>query len=286
MKILRPGHEAMHGMPRCRGTPELVREALHSFPRVLGIGLPHTGTTTLHDLLLTLGCCFASHNHPMGFGSVESQRLQRLCTTNGSSATCTAALLQEIESWQCVSDNPWAQHWRLLAENAPPRTRFVLTRFADPLQYGISRALAGMSERRVREGALLAWAPSSKLDGLIRGHARAYRQHVVAVRAALGSSQWFAEVCWVCGDNASDVIERLQLPSPAWDAASNSLARATRASRHQSSASAGQGLPELPAWKSSGAERHRVAKLLRERILTTGAACAPGDERTAWLCVP
>ena len=51
-----PGH-ASHMMPRCRPPPELVAEASASFPRVIGVGLPHTGTTTLHTLLLLQGCC-------------------------------------------------------------------------------------------------------------------------------------------------------------------------------------------------------------------------------------
>lgn len=231
--------------------------------------MPHTGTTTLHSLLLLLGCCFATHNFPTGFTSAAAVALRHLCAANTTSAACADALLTEADSWQCLSDNPWAEHWRLLVAHAPRGTRFVLTRFADPLAFGISRLLGGVSERRAREWALASWAPGSKVDKLLRSHARAYHEHVRDVRAALAdTSRLYAEVCWACGDNASTLVAKLRLP---------------QAEANEGGDGGTTTLPPTPTHKHSGAERHRVARLLRKRVLDAKAAC---DERqgSAWMC--
>ena len=255
-------------MPRCRGSSALVLESVRAtFPRVLGVGLPHSGTTTLHSLLVMLGCCFATHNHPSGFGSKEAQSLFQLCGSSGTgnSSACVSALLAEASAWQCLTDNPWASHWKLLAASAPPKTRFVLTRFIDPLQYGISRVLGGMPLRRGREWALMTWAPGSKVDTMIREHAWHYASHVRAVRASLGHSKWYAEICWHCGDNASTLIRKLRIPPGAW--------------RADTTAEGSVDLPDTPAHKSSGDEKHRLAQELRERVVHV---CA--DKSSEWLC--
>lgn len=246
-------------MPRCRGTHALVREAVRTvFPRVVGVGLPHTGTTTLHSLLVLLGCCFATHNWPTGFQAKDSQALFRLCGNANVSLACKTALLAEASKWQCLTDNPWASHWHTLQQSAPTRTRFVLTRFADPLHYGVSRLLGGMSERRAREWALATWSPGNRVDTMLRTHARQYHDHVKTVRAALSHSPMYSEVCWACGDNATSLIRKLRLPAQ-------------------------ETVPETPEHKSAGDERHRVGRLLREKVERSGVGCR-GD--SAWLCAP
>lgn len=258
-------------MPRCRGSPALVTDAARSFPRVLGVGLPHTGTTTLHSLLLLLGCCFATHNVPAGFNSRAAQTLYGRQCANTSSPECASALEREFESWQCLSDNPWAMQWQSLSSHAPAGTRIVLTRFVDPLAYGISRLLGAASERRAREWAL-SWAPGSRADAILRSHARTYYEHVAAVRSASRRSAWrneYTELCWGCGDNASTLVAKLRLPATAWAAASDGAATPN------------QPLPETPTLKQSSDTRRRLGRGLRERLERAGACT-----EAPWMCTP
>jgi hypothetical protein len=246
--------------------------------------MPHTGTSTLHALLLILGCCLATHNHPTGFNSRDAQALDRTCGSTGGdgsanasiSPACASALLNESRNWQCLSDNPWAQHWRLLVAASPARTRFVLTRFTDPLQFGISRLMGGLPERRV-QSAVANWAPGGRLDSLIRARAAAYHAHVRSVRAALGHSRWYTEVCWGCGDNASTLVEKLRLASRIPSASG----RGDADDAHPMHLSRREDLPSTPTQKAATAERHRLGRLLRERLLRSGAACT---RTTRWMC--
>ena len=240
-----PGH-ATHMMPRCRPPPELVAEAAASFPRVIGIGLPHTGTTTLHTLLLLQGCCFAVHNHPSGFSSRQATAFERRCGVGGNPynmTDCDAELIAEARHWQCITDNPWAMRWELLVANAPLGTRFVLTTFPSALHYGVSRALASMGVNR-----MMKWSPGSEQDDLIRSHAVAYANHVRRVRWRLRGMPTFLEVCWPCGDNASSLLS--VLPRSAASDASATL------------------LP-MPTRKMAGERRQRAAAILRRKISQT-----------------
>ena len=273
------GHDT-HMRPRCRPDMRLTRSATRSFPRVFGIGLPHTGTSTLHALLVLMGCCFATHNWPSGFGSRSSLDFERRCASpiNASiSAECNAEVRDTFLTWQCASDNPWVKRWRLLAAAAPPGTRFILTRVPSALHYGISRTLAATwSVRQARERIVDGWAPGNIIDTRIVRHARTYAEHVAAVRRTLGLSPWYAEVCWACGDNATTLMRKVRVRS-----------RAVHGGRSD--------FPPTPFLKASNVERHQLASALRSRMLGRGV-CMPGGNRALgvghaaahahgeWLC--
>ena len=83
------------------------------FPRVCGIGLPHTGTSTLHTLLLRLGCCYARHNIDRRVdcvagidglhNTVPAPPLPANATRH---APCTPRIVHHAQSYQCLSEYP------------------------------------------------------------------------------------------------------------------------------------------------------------------------------------
>ena len=168
-----------------------------STPRVVNLGLPHTGTTSVHTSLFGLGCCFAVHNQPMRYVAPLAQRLD-CCPpakhlglyTRASLSGCEAELLREyLYHWQCVGDNPWAAHWQLLVRYSPPGSLFVLTRFPTALHHGLSMEM-GLTPAMV-------------------SHARAGYEHIRQVRTALRGSPYYIEICYKCGDDASVLARAL-----------------------------------------------------------------------------
>jgi len=117
-------------------------------------------------LLLQQGCSFATHNHPRYVGDFSSKLR---CPEDQQS--CAPHVEQAAQRWQCVSDDPWATHWRTLATKFPD-ARLVLTLFPSPLFYGVSRV-----------GATTNLARQANASRIVE-HAHKYASHVNAVGAA------------------------------------------------------------------------------------------------------
>lgn len=178
--------------------------------RVIGIGLPHTGTTTLDEVLRQLGCTYSTHN-------LHSSNMSELrwtwSVTGGNECAeradeCEKALLEEAKHFQCVSDDPWASHWRALAA-ADPEAMVVLTRSESALHYAITaRQWAGRSSwhREQLTELLLGSEPSNLTHAM-----NAYDAHVKEVREAFKDSPRFIEFCAQCGEDAHTLARRLQV---------------------------------------------------------------------------
>jgi len=236
-------------MPRtCTGGGMLaVNMSLGRFPRAFGIGLPHTGTSTLHQVLLRLGCCFATHNHPAfqsrsptvtcmdrsesialrttgnrtshhhqshaHHGSSPPVELQSLslAVTGTGSGSCSRNVIRLARSWQCLTDDPWASHWRALA-TAFPEAKLILTTVASPLHYGVSALGRGAGKVAFPTGYHQARMDDNEaVRAFVLAQARFYADHVRAVRARMRTDGRIVEVSWSAGDDMRSLASKLNI---------------------------------------------------------------------------
>jgi len=208
----------------CSGSSESVATAARAFPRTIGIGLPHTGTSTLHVSLLQLGCCFATHNHQehqrgerMKCGESSETLAARLAdrfdrsqanhrtVSLAEGLSCEPRVLQEAERWQCLSDDPWATHYAALGKKYPD-AKLVLTRFPTPLHYGVSALSRGAGRIAFPNGIPNA---TDAMRPFVLQQARFYFEHNRNVRKMFGQDPRFVEICWPCGDTVSTLAAKL-----------------------------------------------------------------------------
>jgi hypothetical protein len=184
--------------------------------RVLNVGMPHTGTTTVHANLRALGCCYATHNaedvlpaHRFIYewdSLMGRKKAPNLCALDR--VGCTQTLLEEASHFQCLGDNPWHDHWReLTTSNASAfadgsSTYVVLTKAPTALHYAISRQgfLNSGSE-----------AISTETISEIRGAMREYDAFIASVRAVHANNPRYFELCLECGDDAHTLARNLRL---------------------------------------------------------------------------
>ena len=173
-----------------RGTAESVATALNDglIPgRVVGIGLSHTGTSTLNKLLVMLGCCLSTHNTRMPIDEDTPRH---------------DAVVSALQDFQCVSDFPWNTEWRALSR-AYPDSFFVLTRALTPLHYAISLQLR---RERFAGGPV---ANLALLDQSMTVAMREYERHLAEVRAAYSRHSGYFELCFGCGDDMHTLARSL-----------------------------------------------------------------------------
>eukprot|EP00316_Scyphosphaera_apsteinii_P016849 CAMPEP_0119349984 /NCGR_PEP_ID=MMETSP1333-20130426/109828_1 /TAXON_ID=418940 /ORGANISM="Scyphosphaera apsteinii, Strain RCC1455" /LENGTH=202 /DNA_ID=CAMNT_0007362591 /DNA_START=32 /DNA_END=638 /DNA_ORIENTATION=- len=138
--------------------------------RVLVIGLPHSGTTSMHSMLLQLGCCYNTHNINAASPNIswtwDVYPISYRPRTGGDwckimPKTCEAVLNKELQHFQCVQDNPWASHWRSITA-AYPQAYVVLTRAQARCQpCALVREAFGRGARHIsQEQALLRDLPA------------------------------------------------------------------------------------------------------------------------------
>jgi hypothetical protein len=205
--------------------------------RVIGVGLPHTGTTYLHEMLSNqLGCLYSSHN----LRSTNQSAMLWTWAISGDeceekASECEEAVVDEARHFQCVTDDPWSSHWRALAAD-DPSSIVVLTRSLSALHYAITvkewlnRTRWGQDVRRT--SMLLGPDPTNLTHAM-----QAYEAHNQAVRDAFANYPNFVEFCAQCGEDVRTLARRLnvrglatmlrQLPSgvavrlnahPSWEA--------------------------------------------------------------------
>jgi hypothetical protein len=201
--------------------PSNVQAAVsQGFPRVIGAGLPHTGTSTLHEMLRRLGCCYNAHNlhctskeaAPVLQGLWSSKR-----TTNTTKLGTKldrhykegdrVLLLEEFSHFQCVSDSPWMDSWRELADY-DPRSRVVLTISRTALDYAVTKFLF---MHYVLIPRVKTPKSRSKVEAELREDVVAYVKHRRAVRVKYGNSGRLLEFCLQCGDGYGQLAAGLGL---------------------------------------------------------------------------
>mmetsp|Transcript_22692 Transcript_22692/g.37505 ORF Transcript_22692/g.37505 Transcript_22692/m.37505 type:complete len:266 (-) Transcript_22692:375-1172(-) len=175
-------------------------------PRVFGIGMSHTGTTTLHKLLVGLGCCYATHNVQL-----VPRNLRWIWDLAGRTACqkkhnqCMHTMRAEFRRFQCVTDNPWARFWtQLLTHRERPKHFFVLTKAQSPMHYAISRYL--FQTRFFRTPRISGAALRARL----MAYAWEYERYTAQARAELNTSHVdYIELCWKCGDTVHELARAL-----------------------------------------------------------------------------
>lgn len=192
--------------------------------RVLVIGMPHTGTTSMHSMLLLLGCCYNTHNlnaaspniswtwkwppaNRRSDGGYKCKTDPRDHGVGPPDVQCGAALIKELQHFQCVQDSPWAVHWRSITA-AYPQAYVVLTRAQSALRHVLSGAHFGGKD------------PNTFPEREVVSAVRSLQEHLVAVRAEFRTSARYFEICLQCGDDAYTLARslgldptRLQLPT-------------------------------------------------------------------------
>ena len=231
------------------GTREEVRRAVAhgALPRVIGAGLPHTGTTTLNTMLVEFGCCLSTDNTKQINKSHAwiwdmPRRPPRCAQREGA---CLEAMRSEFERFQCVTDDPWAVRWRELLQWHRADDGFrdvgkgvvvIATLAKSPIDYAITRLLF---ERRY---FALRQANESAVEARLRQLVHYYTAHEEALRAAAAAGRAPVHfVCWACGDTYGTLKRALGLAltegdegraapranaAPAWQKAQKEVLRA------------------------------------------------------------
>ncbi len=217
---LTPGHHRLLHTTTLRMTPERRANSLKEVQqavsegllpaRVIGVGLPHTGTTTLDEMLTTqLGCQFSTHN----LHSSDLQALKWTWSVTGgskceeSASECEQALVEEARHFQCLSDDPWSSHWRALIADDPSAI-VVLTRSQTALHYAIT-VKQWLNRTRWHHNLLtkLLFGDPANLTHAMQ----AYDAHNQAVREALADNPNFVELCVQCGEDVRTLARRLHV---------------------------------------------------------------------------
>lgn len=165
--------------------------SLHAHPRVLGVGWPRTGTTTLRRALVALG--FAPCDHMLELSASPARVAGWEALERGDAGAAHAL----FAGWGAAVDNPTCVFWRELTD-AFPDARVVLT-VRDPGEWHASYldAIHANTFERPRPdgdiGRVVDLLRRRWVDGALRGAprdrdvcTRAFTEHVREVRAALG----------------------------------------------------------------------------------------------------
>lgn len=174
--------------------------------RVFGVGLPHSGTTTLAHMLRQLGCCHTNHNLE---ASPPDVRWVWDWTGGGQCeerpTACTAALRREAGHFQCLTDNPWAKHWRELTTQPviDSRAFVVLTRSVSPAHYATSVEFWARRNQKV-----YGVDPSYNDSEAVIAR---YNDHLQQVRSVHRSNPRYFEICFGCGDDLWSIARHMRL---------------------------------------------------------------------------
>jgi len=178
-----------------------VGDRAHSArPKVFGIGLNKTGTSTLGECLRRLG-----YRH-------QSYSSAALAAFSHGRVTDVVDMTREFDSCE---DWPWPLVWRELYWRYGEAARFVLTTRASSKVWVESlkaHALNTHPTRAMRPVIYGHYYP----HGYEAEHQRAYERHNAAVRAffAREAPHLLLEVCWERGDGWEQLCGFLGLPVP------------------------------------------------------------------------
>ena len=234
-KLPQPGLAGCSSNDPARGravTTNMVANVIAnaSFPRVLGVGLPHTGTSTLHSMLRRLGCCYNAHNthctssrigeyHNESLSSLWLFRTTNVTRTRNIAASHAANgdlsnLIAELQHFQCVSDSPWADYWSPLAElpGGWESSRLVLTVSRSAFAYAVTKFVS--MHYTLVPRVIPSMKATRRRDELVESM-EGYIVHVLAVRERYGSSGRLTEFCVQCGDGYAALGVGLGLSSDA-----------------------------------------------------------------------
>jgi hypothetical protein len=180
---------------------------IHS--KVFGIGLPHSGTTTLSKHLLTLGCCYNNHNLEQSKADLfwtwdwTQKRGGKSCLSH--LAECKQALRRELKHFQCVSDNPWASEgiWQKITTETDESSYVILTRAMSPAHYAMTVRFWAERNRKV----YTIDKDYNSTEALV---AR-YKAHLANVRHLHSRNPRYIEICFACGDDIWTLARSMQL---------------------------------------------------------------------------
>jgi hypothetical protein len=171
-----------------------------SRPKVFGIGLNKTGTTTLGACLTRLGYRHQSYSSE----ALAAYREGRI-----------AEVVEMTRGFESCEDWPWPLVWRELDEAYGEGARFVLTtRISSEVWVESLKAhsLNTHPTRAMRPAIYGHYYP----HGYEAEHQRAYERHNAAVRAyfAREAPHRLLEVCWETGDGWAALCRFLGVPVP------------------------------------------------------------------------
>lgn len=166
-------------------------------PKVFGIGLNKTGTSTLGDCFGLLGLRHAGFSP----GLLEAWHRGDLAT-----------VLEATDHHDTFADWPWPLVYEAI-DTARPDSRFVLTRRSDP-EVWLSSLRAHEARHPANRWRFLAYGVRT-----VAGHEHEllarYDAHLHAVRAHFrGRGDRFVELCWEDGDAWPELCAFVGLPVP------------------------------------------------------------------------
>lgn len=186
--------------------------------RVILAGLPHTGTTTIANMLRLFGCLtiqgmgtggdhvgpgLSTHFLESGWGVTDAKlaldkapSARHLRNKKGGLARL---MVEEASNWQCLMDAPWDHAWRslTLAPFGDTEAHVVLTRVLTPTHYAMT--VNAFHTRHHLAG--FDWNATVK----------AYESRLANVRAAHYRNPRYFEICFACGDDGFTLARSLGL---------------------------------------------------------------------------
>lgn len=169
----------------------------HTCPKVVGVGLNKTGTTTL-------GVCLQH----WGFKHITSSKMDFELWSHGD----WSRLIRRVGQYDSFEDWPWALIYREI-DGAFPGSKFILTRRTDPETWFTS-----LSKHADRTGPTVyrerIYGFSTPYDHQTE-HISFYTQHNEAVRSYFaGRPDDLLEVCWEEGDGWEELATFLGMRPP------------------------------------------------------------------------
>jgi hypothetical protein len=171
-------------------------------PKVVGVGLNKTGTTTLAACLATLG--YRRH--------ISSNFELLVGYRNGD----VEPILRAVEAHDSCEDWPFPLAFKEIFHRFGERARFVLTTRRDAVTWIESLKRHALRTSPEIHARLLAYGYTYP-HGLEREHMAIYERHNEAVRALFRrhrSEHLLLEVCWERGDGWPELCAFLGQPQP------------------------------------------------------------------------
>lgn len=168
-------------------------------PKVFGVGMMKTGTTTLGECLTSLGFSHRPY-YPKLIRQIDRGDFSRVWDV--------------VDRYESFEDNPWPMIYSAL-DDRYPGSKFVLTVRRDTETWWQSmtahaRRMGPTAERKIIYGH---GYPTNRNK---RSHTSAYEKHNMDVRAHFESREdQFLEVCWETGSTVQEVAEFVGVSAPA-----------------------------------------------------------------------
>ncbi len=172
-------------------------------PKVIGLGLNKTGTTSFGDACEILGMTRLGWDTPSGTQSHDYLKLW--------DAGKFDDLADIAEKWDALEGFPWSLIYPQLSERFP-ETKFVLTRRETPQKWLTSaeKHTEGSRGYGMHEKIFGSMFPNQRPDLWLDK----YNSHQTEVREFFAGSDRFVEVCWEEGDGWLQLCGFLGEPVP------------------------------------------------------------------------